>query len=121
MAKTALLFGGGESKMYRFQNRHRMFGLGIGQFRVEQLFSLVREVDDGSIAAPNHCLGCVRLFTRACWGFDLGTRLEAYGPATKVADMIELYKDGQFFLSMYHEFLAPAALPHATRAFHALH
>ena len=64
--KTALLLGGGESRMYHHQDMHRRLGLGIGNFTVDQLFSLLREVDDGALAAPNHCLQCTLRFARAC-------------------------------------------------------
>ena len=66
MMKTSLLLGGGESRMFHHQDKHRRLGLGIGNFTADQLFSLLREVDDGALAAPNHCLRCTMRFAGAC-------------------------------------------------------
>ena len=95
MMKCALRIGGGESRM------RRRAGLGLGSFRVRQLFSLVRQVDDGALAAPNHCLGCALRFLRHCWGRSLRTSLEEEGPVIKFCDMLESFSNGRFSITMY--------------------
>ena len=103
MRRTSLLLWGCESRMFHFQDRHRQRGLGIGNFRVEQLFSLLREVDDGALAAPNHCVDCTIRFARACWGSGLSVSLEESGPIIKFAEMLEHYENGRFRILMYHK------------------
>ena len=103
MMKTSLLLGGGESRMFYHQVKHRRLGLGIGNFTADQLFSLLREVDDGALAAPNHCLRCTMRFAGACWGAGLALSLEESGPIIKFTDMLEVYRDRQFFTVMYHK------------------
>ena len=92
MLKTSLCLGKGESRMCRFQENHRRLGLGIGHFRVEQLSSLPRQVDDGGIAAPNHCLSCATRILQACWGRDLSLSFEESGATIRFADALEHYK-----------------------------
>ena len=89
--------------MYRFEEIHRRLGLGIGHFRVFQLSSLLRQVDDGAIAAPNHCLACVLRFLRRCWGNQMSLSTEESGATIKFADLLETYQNGQFSYSMYHK------------------
>ena len=105
-----------------YQDRHRRHGLDLGNFRVEQLFSLKRVVDDGALAAPNHCLGCTQRFAQACWGRGLSLSLEEQGPVIKFVDMLETYHNQAFYLTMYHKNspLPPRYNPPLTRfsAFH---
>ena len=65
--KTSLLLGEGEGLMFSSRQKQAEHGFGLPGYELAQLVSLIREVDDGSLASWVYCAQCLVDLMAAAW------------------------------------------------------
>jgi hypothetical protein len=100
--KCSLLLGGREGRAWADVRRQAAMKMHVEGLRLEQILSLIRLVDDGSLAATCHCVPCVRKWMQEVWGLEMDVTLEESGESIRFTDFVETFRDGRFFLRPFH-------------------
>lgn len=95
---VSILLGEGESRFLNWQRLWEAHGFGVDGLLPTQLFSMIRIVDDGCIAATCHCGECIQHLLGLLWGVTMKITTEEEGHTIKVSDTFERYVHGQFLL-----------------------
>jgi hypothetical protein len=95
---VSILSGEGESRFMNIQQLWEYHGYGVLGLEPWQVFSMLRLMDDGCIAATCHCSSCIDHLLGLMWGPSMRVTTEEEGHTIKVGDAFERYINGRFYL-----------------------
>lgn len=87
--KTSIVLGTGEGLLVLDAERLKRLGFWIEGYDIQELLSILRLVDDGSIASFVYCMPCLHLFLCEAWGQEQSVTVEEWGKQIRFTDMME--------------------------------
>ncbi len=104
--KTSVILGKEEGLFRHSVRRQIQWGFWFFGYTLEQIFSMIRYVDDGVVASHVLCKKCITSLVGRLWP-NLDVSWEEEGDAIRALDMLVMVRNGRFFIVPHNKAHTP--------------